>query len=115
VCKIVTEGNATKCPSEKFHQREIHILTEIENPNIIHVHGRGPEIFIFMSFAEMGYLLDFIRKNGKVPEQQARIWFRQMASGLQYLHGKNYVLCFNFRFASFVLVALCSVKPVVVP
>lgn len=24
-----------------------------------------------------------------VPEQQAKIWFRQMASGLHYLHGKN--------------------------
>jgi serine kinase len=91
-CKIVTKGNPKKFLDEKFHQRELHILTEIENPNIIHVHSilrRGPEIFIFMSFAEMGNLLDFIRKNGKVPEQQARIWFRQMASGLQYLHRKN--------------------------
>jgi serine kinase len=91
-CKIYNEGDSTKCASEKFLQRELDILTKLENPNIIHVHcilQRGAKIFIFMSFAEMGNLLDFIRKKGKVPEQQARIWFRQMASGLQYLHRKD--------------------------
>lgn len=40
-------------------------------------------------YADNGDLLDFIKKNGVVPEQQAKIWFRQMASGLHYLHGKN--------------------------
>ncbi|PNF29621.1 hypothetical protein B7P43_G16741 [Cryptotermes secundus] len=91
-CKIFIEDSPTNCPSKKFLQRELHILTKIENPNIIHVHSilrHGPRIFIFMSFAEMGNLSDFIRAKGKVPEQQARIWFRQMASGVQYLHGKN--------------------------
>lgn len=34
-------------------------------------------------------MLDFIKRNGIVPEQQAKIWFRQMSSGLQYLHSKN--------------------------
>jgi serine kinase len=91
-CKMFTEGNSTKCSSEKFLQRELDVLSKIENPNIIHVHSalqRGPKIFIFMSFPEMGNLLDFIRMNGKAPEQQARICFRQMASGLQYLHREN--------------------------
>lgn len=91
-CKIFIEDIPKNCPSEKFLQRELYILTKIENPNIVHVHSIlrcGPRIFIFMSFAEMGNLSDFIRAKGKVPEQQARIWFRQMASGIQYLHGKN--------------------------
>jgi serine/threonine protein kinase len=52
-CKIFIESNPTKCPSEKFLQRELHILTKIENPNIIHVHSTlrlATRIFIFMSF-----------------------------------------------------------------
>lgn len=43
----------------------------------------------FSRYADNGDLLDFIKRNGVVPEQQAKIWFRQMASGLHYLHGKN--------------------------
>lgn len=46
-------------------------------------------IFLTFRYADNGDLLDFIKRNGVVPEQQAKIWFRQMASGLHYLHGKN--------------------------
>lgn len=42
-----------------------------------------------MRYADNGDLLDFIKLHGAIPEQQAKIWFRQMASGLKYLHGKN--------------------------
>lgn len=42
--------------------------------------------FIFMRFAENGDLLDFVLKNGAVIESQARVWLRQMALGIQYLH-----------------------------
>lgn len=50
---------------------------------------RGPRVFIFMRYADNGDLLDFMQLNGAIPEQQSKFWFRQMASGLQYLHGKN--------------------------
>ena len=42
-----------------------------------------------MRYAENGDMLDFIRQNGLVPERQAKIWFRQMVQGLQYLHSLN--------------------------
>lgn len=42
-----------------------------------------------MRYADNGDLLDFVKRNGVVPEQQSKLWFRQMASGLQYLHNKN--------------------------
>lgn len=44
---------------------------------------------LFSRYADNGDLLDFIKRNGVVPEQQSKMWFRQMASGLQYLHNKN--------------------------
>lgn len=43
----------------------------------------------FFRYADNGDLLDFIKRNGVVPEQQSKLWFRQMAGGLQYLHNKN--------------------------
>ncbi|XP_012266943.2 testis-specific serine/threonine-protein kinase 2 [Athalia rosae] len=91
-CKIFDKEKAPRDFLDKFFPRELEILTKIENPHIIQVHSilqRGPRVFIFMRYADNGDLLDFIKGNGVVPEQQSKLWFRQMASGLHYLHEKN--------------------------
>ncbi|KAG5336572.1 TSSK1 kinase, partial [Acromyrmex charruanus] len=91
-CKIFDKEKAPDDFLDKFFPRELEILTKIENPHIIQVHSilqRGPRVFIFMRYADNGDLLDFVKSNGVVPEQQSRLWFRQMASGLHYLHSKN--------------------------
>ena len=91
-CKIFDKEKAPRDFLDKFFPRELEILTKLENPHIIKVHSilqRGPRVFIFMSYADSGDLLDYVKRNGAVPEQQSKLWFRQMASGLQYLHAKN--------------------------
>ncbi|KYQ52330.1 Testis-specific serine/threonine-protein kinase 1 [Trachymyrmex zeteki] len=105
-CKIFDKEKAPDDFLDKFFPRELEILTKIENPHIIQVRvtiliassgraqvhsilQRGPRVFIFMRYADNGDLLDFVKSNGVVPEQQSRLWFRQMASGLHYLHSKN--------------------------
>ncbi|EZA58692.1 testis-specific serine/threonine-protein kinase 3 [Ooceraea biroi] len=91
-CKIFDKEKAPTDFLDKFFPRELEILTKIENPHIIQVHSilqRGPRVFIFMRYADNGDLLDFVMNNGMVPEQQSCLWFRQMASGLHYLHSKN--------------------------
>lgn len=91
-CKIFDKEKAPHDFLEKFFPRELDILTKIENPHIIQVHSilqRGPRVFIFMNYAENGDLLDHIKRNGVTAEHNAKMWFRQMASGLQYLHNKN--------------------------
>ena len=42
-----------------------------------------------MRYAENGDLLDFIQKTGPIPEQLSKLWFRQITSGIQYLHRMN--------------------------
>jgi len=89
-CKIFDKEKAPKDFLQKFFPRELDILTKIENPYIIQIHSilqRGLRVFIFMRYADNGDMLDFVKQNGMVPERQSRIWFRQMATGLQYLHG----------------------------
>ncbi|XP_044747347.1 testis-specific serine/threonine-protein kinase 3-like isoform X2 [Coccinella septempunctata] len=91
-CKIFDKEKAPKDFLEKFFPRELEILTKIENPHIIQVHSilqRGPRVFIFMRYADNGDLLTFIKQHGVIPENQARFWFRQITSGLHYLHSKN--------------------------
>ncbi|KAJ8672971.1 hypothetical protein QAD02_004232 [Eretmocerus hayati] len=91
-CKIFDKKKAPNNFLNTFFPRELEILTKIENPHIIQVHSilqRGPRVFIFMRYAENGDLLEFIRRVGCIPEEQSKLWFRQMASGLQYLHKMN--------------------------
>lgn len=42
-----------------------------------------------MRYAEKGDLLQYILKHGQLPENQARVWARQIALAVQYLHEMN--------------------------
>lgn len=88
-CKIVDTKKAPPNYLCKFLYREVNILANCQHPHIISVHSifeRRDKFFIFMRFAERGDLFDLIHANGAITEIQAKIWIKQMALALQYLH-----------------------------
>lgn len=88
-CKIIETSKAPKDFVVKFLPREIDVLIRLNHPHIIHVHSifqRKTKYYIFMRYSENGDLLGYVLKNGCVSENQSRVWTRQLALGLQYLH-----------------------------
>lgn len=88
-CKIIETANAPTDFVVKFLPREIDVLSKLNHPHLIHVHSifqRKTKYYIFMRYGENGDLLSYILKNGNISENQSRVWIRQLALGLQYLH-----------------------------
>ncbi|CAG0915317.1 unnamed protein product [Notodromas monacha] len=91
-CKII---DLAKCPMEyieRFLPREMGIWPEVRHRNLIGVHSileHGSRIYVFMEYAPNGDLLDYVMQCGRLSEQQANVWSRQMGEGVDYLHSRD--------------------------
>ncbi|XP_050672326.1 testis-specific serine/threonine-protein kinase 1-like isoform X2 [Leptidea sinapis] len=88
-CKVIDTNTAPKDFVKKFLPREIEMLIKLNHPHLVHTHSifqRRYKYFIFMRYMENGDLLEHILQKGAVPEDQARIWTRQLALAIQYMH-----------------------------
>lgn len=91
-CKVIDTAQAPRDYLTKFLPRELDVLIRINHPHIIHVSHifqRRAKYFVFLRFAENGDLLDFLSQHGAVPENQSRLWMRQILSGIQYIHSMD--------------------------
>lgn len=91
-CKVIDTAQAPRDYLTKFLPRELDVLIRVNHPHIVNVSNilqRRAKYFIFLRFAENGDLLDFLTRNGPVPENQSRLWMRQILSGMTYLHTLN--------------------------
>ncbi|KAJ1968179.1 hypothetical protein IWQ62_001398 [Dispira parvispora] len=70
-------------------QRETNILTVINHPNIIRIMKRADtknNTVLVMEYAQGGELLSYIRQHGRLREEEARRFFREVISAIDYCH-----------------------------
>ena len=49
------------------------------------------QVAIIMEYLQGGELLGYIEKQGKVPEIESKVFFRQMVKGMLYCHQNNLI------------------------
>jgi len=70
-------------------RREIKILKLFKHPHVIRLYEvieTPREIFLVMEFVAGGELFDYIVNQGRLDEKEARRFFQQIVSGIEYCH-----------------------------
>jgi len=70
-------------------KREIKLLRYFNHPNIIRLYEvleTQTDVFLVMEHAPRGELFELIAKKGKLTEQEAKFYFRQIIAGVEYCH-----------------------------
>lgn len=70
-------------------KREIRVLKTFHHPHIIRLYdviSTPACIFLVMECLPGGELYNLLDRNGRLPEDQARLYFQQIISGLDYCH-----------------------------
>ncbi|KAJ3622611.1 hypothetical protein Zmor_004458 [Zophobas morio] len=69
--------------------KEVRLLQVLEHPHIIRLYQvieTEQEYYIVTQYAPGGEMIDFIARKGKLPETQARYFFRQIISAVDHCH-----------------------------
>ncbi|KAK3726879.1 hypothetical protein QZH41_005365 [Actinostola sp. cb2023] len=92
--KIVTKKKAPDDYLTKFLPREIQVMKHLRHDNVVGLHEAietSSRIYIILDLADNGDLLEYIRSNGAIPEDEARKFYHQLIEGTEYLHNKGVV------------------------
>eukprot|EP01041_Mallomonas_annulata_P008606 gene8606-17757_t len=87
--KILNKGKIKHMEMAEKVRREINILKMCTHPHIIRLYeviDTPSDIFVVMEYVSGGELFDYIVSRGRLPADEARHFFHQIVSGIEYLH-----------------------------
>lgn len=92
--KIVSKKKAPEDYLQKFLPREIQVLKRLRHPHcisLLEAIETNSRIYLITNLAENGDLLEYIRENGAMPDNEARRLFRQLTAATEYFHSLGIV------------------------
>ncbi|KAK8824972.1 hypothetical protein WA538_005637 [Blastocystis sp. DL] len=92
--KILSKERIKKLDMLAKVKREIRILQSFNHPHIVRLYeviDTPTDIFLVMEYVPGGELFDYIVRKGRLPENEARRFFQQIISGVEYCHKHNIV------------------------
>ncbi|CAA3017419.1 SNF1-related kinase catalytic subunit alpha KIN10 isoform X1 [Olea europaea subsp. europaea] len=110
--KILNRKKIKKMDMEEKVRREIKILRLFMHPHIIRqyeVVETHSDIYVVMEYVKSGELFDYIVEKGRLQEEEARIFFQQIISGVEYCH-RNMVVHRDLKPENLLLDSKCNVK-----
>ncbi|KAK1275755.1 SNF1-related protein kinase catalytic subunit alpha KIN10 [Acorus gramineus] len=87
--KILNRRKIKSMDMEEKVRREIKILRLFMHPHIIRLYEvieTPSDIYVVMEYVKTGELFDYIVEKGRLQEDEARGFFQQIISGVQYCH-----------------------------
>lgn len=87
--KVISKKNIENPDAKTRFNREISLLKQMQHPFISEFFEsieNEQNFFLVMEYAENGNMLDFINVKGQLNEMQARHYFSELISVLEYLH-----------------------------
>ncbi|XBI19114.1 hypothetical protein VPH35_060726 [Triticum aestivum] len=110
--KILNRRKIKNMEMEEKVKREIKILRLFMHPHIIRLYEviEAPaDIYVVMEYVKSGELFDYIVEKGRLQEEEARRFFQQIISGVQYCH-RNMVVHRDLKPENLLLDNNCDVK-----
>ncbi|CAM6041827.1 unnamed protein product [Sphagnum compactum] len=110
--KILNRRKIRSMDMEEKVRREIKILRLFMHPHIIRLYEvieTPSDIFVVMEYVKSGELFDYIVEKGRLVEEEARRFFQQIVSGVEYCH-RNMVVHRDLKPENLLLDSKCNIK-----
>ncbi|XP_019195157.1 PREDICTED: SNF1-related protein kinase catalytic subunit alpha KIN10-like [Ipomoea nil] len=110
--KILNRRKIKNMEMEEKVRREIKILRLFMHPHIIRLYEvieTPTDIYVVMEYVKSGELFDYIVEKGRLQEDEARKFFQQIISGVEYCH-RNMVVHRDLKPENLLLDSKCNVK-----
>lgn len=110
--KILNKKKIKHMDMEEKVRREIKILRLFMHPHIIRLYEvieTSSDIYVVMEYVKAGELFDYIVEKGRLLEEEARRFFQQVTSGVEYCH-RNMVVHRDLKPENLLLDSKMNVK-----